>query len=101
MEQPDARHWRELADAITNYIMWDRSKETMAELLWYFWEDIKTKFSEELVSRGLEDSLEERWNNSEEWRRFVEHYFNHLFRVDRIKFGWDEIFFRKRDRNKN
>lgn len=92
MAQLDARHWRKLADAITNYIMWDKSRDVMTELLWYFWEDILQKFTEDLVSRWLDDSSYDLWN-SEEGQRFIEHYFDQLFRVDRIRYGWDEILF--------
>ena len=92
MAQLDARHWRKLADAITSYIMWDKSRDVMTELLWYFWEDILQKFTEDLVSRWLDDSSYDLWN-SEEWERFINHYFDQLFRVDRIRYGWDEILF--------
>ena len=92
MAQLDARHWRKLADAITSYIMWDKSRDVMTELLWYFWEDILQKFTEDLVSRWLDDSSYDLWN-SEEWQRFIENYLNRLFRVDRIRYGWDEILF--------
>ena len=100
MAQLDARHWRKLADAITRYIEGDKSWDVMTELLWYFWEDILQKFTEDLVSRWLDDSSYDLWN-SEEWQRFIEHYFDQLFRVDRIRYGWDEILFSNKNKHEN
>lgn len=100
MAQLDAYHWRKLADSITRYIEGDKAWDVMSDLLWYFWEDILQRFTEDLISRWLDDSSYDLWN-SEEWERFINHYFDQLFRVDRIRYGWDEILFRKKNKDEN